>query len=395
MVKSEKTVGGYLCTSMIYFFYFFAMAAFGSMLSVYLAGQEKSAAEISLIVSASGLFTMVLQPFVGMLYDRTGLRKKLSILLLILSAATGLLFAFMKSTALLFLLNGLSMMFLNSVNPVCEQIAADSPYRYGVLRLWGAVGYAAGTQAAGLILEHASPVWCFALFAATALLTGGAFHWAGLRDIPPAAKEASARQEKPVFTLPLVLFAVFSFLFSGVTSASSTYVPILLQEKLGGTSLAGTVLFLGTLMEIPVIFLSNRFMDRLSGRALLALNTLLLIVQGAAYSFSGSTVVICLVLILTKSVTTMLAIMVTLKVVMILTGGRYATTALSVIGTVKSLGGVALTNAAGHMADTVGLQQMFAALLGISVLALVLALVIRVPDDGKTYFAGTEDTAQT
>lgn len=103
-----------------------------------------------------------------------------------------------------------------------------------------------------------------------------------------------------------------------------------------------------------------------------------------------STVLTCIVLILTKSVTTMLAIMVTLKVVMILTRGRYATTALSVIGTVKSLGGVALTNVAGRLADAAGLQTMFTVLLAISAATLLLGLLIRVPDDGKTFFAGEE-----
>ncbi len=388
-MKTEKSLGGYLCTSMIYFFYFFSMAAFGSMLSVYLLGLDKSASKVSLIVSASGLFTMILGPVAGMLYDRTGLRRTLSIVLLALSALTGLLFAFTRNTALLFLLHGLSMLFLNSVNPMCEQIAAASPYRYGVLRLWGAVGYACGTQASGLILEHASPVWCFALFAAAALLTGGSFRWAGLQNDAPTVKEKSSANGKPVLTKPLLLFAAFSFLFSGVTSASGTYVPVLLQERLGGTSLAGTVLFLGTLMEIPVIFLSNRFMDRLSGRSLLALNTGLLLVQMVAYSFFDSVPLLCAVLILTKSVTTMLAIMVTLKVVMILTAGRYTTTAMSVIATVKSVGGVLLTNMAGTVADKAGMVLLFPVLLGISAAVFALALCIRVPDDGKAYFAGT------
>lgn len=375
---------------MIYFFYFFAMAAFGSMLSVYLSGNGKTSSEVSFIVSASGIFGMILGPLFGMLYDRTGRRKTLSILLFFLSAVSGIFFAFTQNTVLLFLLNGFAMAFLSAVNPVCEQIASSSPYRYGVLRLWGAVGYAAGTQASGLILDHIAPVWTFVLFAVTALLTGGFFHWTGLQDTEPAARQPKEKRDKAALSLPLVLFALFCFLFSGVTSAGGTYVPVLLKELLGGTSLAGTILFLGTLMEIPLIFLSNRFMDKLSGRALLVLNTALLIVQGLAYSFSPSTVLTCIVLILTKSVTTMLAIMVTLKVVMILTGGRYATTALSVIGTVKSLGGVVLTNAAGQLVDAIGLRSMFTVLLTVSVVTLVLGLFIRVPDDGKSYFAGEE-----
>lgn len=388
-MNTKKSVKSYLSTSSIYFFYFFAMAVFGSMLSVYLAGNGKTTGEISLIVSGAGLFTMIAQPFLGVLYDRTGWRKKLSVLLLILSACTGVVFGFTQNTIALFALNGLSMAFLNSVNPVCEQLASASPYRYGILRLWGAVGYAAGTQVAGMILDFNAPVLLFILFAVSAAVTCLGFRWAGLEDTAPAsAKEKGQPKGKAALTLPLFLFAVFCFVFSGLTGATSTYVPLLLQELLGGTSLAGTVLFLATMMEIPIIFLSDRFMDRLTGRQLLALNTLLLVVQTAAYSFSGSTFLVCAVLILTKSVTTMLFIMVTLKVVLTLTGGQYATTALSVIATVKSLGGVVLNNLAGQVAESSSLQGLFTIFMWVSVGLLAFSFLIRIPKHEKKYFAG-------
>lgn len=110
-MSERKSVKGYLSYSSIYFFYFFGMAAFGSMLSAYLSSNGKTTGEISMIVSASGLFTMIAQPFLGILYDRTGWRKKLSVILLLLSAATGIVFGFTQNTTALFALNGLSMRF--------------------------------------------------------------------------------------------------------------------------------------------------------------------------------------------------------------------------------------------------------------------------------------------
>lgn len=239
-----------------------------------------------------------------------------------------------------------------------------------------------------MILGLRAPVFLFLLFAASTVVTCLGFHWTGLKDTAPTAKQEPAQpKEKAALSLPLILFAVFCFIFSGLTGASGTYVPLLLQESLG-TSLAGTVLFLGTLMEIPIIFLSDRFMDRLSGQQLLALNTLLLVIQTAAYGFSGSTLLVCAVLILTKSVTTMLFIMVTLKVVLTLTGGKYATTALSMIATVKSLGGVALTNLAGQLAENVSLHEMFTVFFWASAALLALSFLIRIPADGRKYFSG-------
>lgn len=40
-MSEKKSAKGYLSYSSIYFFYFFAMAIFGSMLSVYLSGRGK------------------------------------------------------------------------------------------------------------------------------------------------------------------------------------------------------------------------------------------------------------------------------------------------------------------------------------------------------------------
>jgi len=64
-MNKQKSIKGYLSTSSIYFFYFFAMAVFGSMLSVYLSSGGKTTGEISFIVSGAGLFTMIAQPFIS------------------------------------------------------------------------------------------------------------------------------------------------------------------------------------------------------------------------------------------------------------------------------------------------------------------------------------------
>ena len=47
--------GSYFCYILTFFFYFMAMALFSSVLSVYLTDIGKSAAEMSFIISASGL----------------------------------------------------------------------------------------------------------------------------------------------------------------------------------------------------------------------------------------------------------------------------------------------------------------------------------------------------
>ena len=42
---------------------------------------------------------------------------------------------------------------INGVNPIMEKIATASPYQYGKIRIWGTIGYALGSQLAGLLYE--------------------------------------------------------------------------------------------------------------------------------------------------------------------------------------------------------------------------------------------------
>lgn len=64
-----KRVTGYLKYVLIYGGYYFAMALFSVLISVYLMDKGKSAVEVSFLVSAAAVISMVLQPATGMLQD--------------------------------------------------------------------------------------------------------------------------------------------------------------------------------------------------------------------------------------------------------------------------------------------------------------------------------------
>lgn len=391
-MKTSAKSKSYVSYALLYFSYFFGMGIFGSILSIYLAGIGKADSEISLIVSASGILTMALQPVFGIVYDKLRRDRTVSVVLLLLSGVTGVLFAVTKSTPLLFLFNGLSMTFLNGVNPVAERLATGAKYRYGLIRLWGAVGYAVSTQTAGFVYEHISPRFNFWLFGAAALITALAFV---LTTDNAARTDISEGKPEPrggsiLRTLarnrPYLLFAAISFLFSGSASANGTYLSLLLGDLLGSTSQVGTVLFLGTMMEIPIILFSNRYMDCLSGKALLRVDFALLIIQFAVYAFVPNAAAVSAVLFFCKSTATMLYIMVTLKIVLNLVDERCSATALSIVATVKAVGGVVIPIAAGFVSDAFGRPAVFVLLLGFAVLGFALSAFLRMPENSKKLF---------
>ena len=98
---------------------------------------------------------------------------------------------------------------------------------------------------------------------------------------------------------------------------------------------------------------------------------------------------ICAAALFTKSVTTMLFIMITLKAVLDIVGEERALTALSLAATVSSMGGVAFTWLAGVADDRMGIRFAFGMLLGGLLLSVLFASLIRIPKKRSDYFSGT------
>lgn len=250
----EKIFGGlrgsYFSYALTYFSFYFGMGAFISVQSVYLMGLGKSTGEMSFIVSASSLFGIVLIPAVGYLNDRLKKPRLIAGLLLAAVAVLGAVFAASRSTWVLYVLNGLIMGLVSAISPVCERMAGSGRFRYGTVRVWGTIGYAAAAQLAGLVMEFIAPRMIFVLFgAAIAVAAAGFAGTDGIRFEQEAEKSTAADQlsflSKPMF----LLFAAIALVFSGMSNLNITYSPILLQELGLSTGFVGTALSLSTLVS--------------------------------------------------------------------------------------------------------------------------------------------------
>lgn len=166
MEKSKRTFrGSYPAYALTYFFFYWSLGVFTSVLSMYLTGIGKSKAEMSFIMSASSLFGVVLIPIVGYINDKLRKPRLICTVMMACVAVFGILFALVRETMLLFLLNGCIMGFISSLSPVSERMATSTKYRYGTIRIWGTFGYAAAVQVACAMMEFTSPqlIFCFGL----------------------------------------------------------------------------------------------------------------------------------------------------------------------------------------------------------------------------------------
>ena len=214
MEKSKRTFrGSYPAYALTYFFFYWSLGVFTSVLSMYLTGIGKSKAEMSFIMSASSLFGVVLIPIVGYINDKLRKPRLICTVMMACVAVFGILFALVRETMLLFLLNGCIMGFISSLSPVSERMATSTKYRYGTIRIWGTFGYAAAVQVACAMMEFTSPQLIFVSVSVSAVLAIVGF--LGTDDISftdtEAAKAAAAvtkkapvNAEEPSEEIPLV-----------------------------------------------------------------------------------------------------------------------------------------------------------------------------------------------
>lgn len=361
MEKSKRTFrGSYPAYALTYFFFYWSLGVFTSVLSMYLTGIGKSKAEMSFIMSASSLFGVVLIPIVGYINDKLRKPRLICTVMMACVAVFGILFALVRETMLLFLLNGCIMGFISSLSPVSERMATSTKYRYGTIRIWGTFGYAAAVQVACAMMEFTSPQLIFVSVSVSAVLAIVGF--LGTDDISftdtEAAKAAAGKQFSFLCAPMYILFVIIGFIFSGCSNLNMTYSPILLQELGMPTGAVGTVLFFSTIVELPVILFSYKFMDRFSGRTLMLLAFAIMVAQFLLYATAPNAFVAVVTMLVLRAIGSTLFGMILLKIVRGVVQVRSVSTALGVISATDAMSAILMQNLGGILVENTSIRHL-------------------------------------
>lgn len=381
MKKKFKFRGSYLCYAMTYFFYYVGMGVFISILSMYLLAMGKTTTEMTFIISASSLFGIFMIPLVGFFMDRVKKPRVLTAALLMGIAVFGAVFALSKSTWALYVLDGLIMGLISSVCPVTERMASSGRYRYGMVRCWGTIGYAIASQVSAIIIDVADPRMIFIFFCASAVIASVGFLCA---DGISFQKEETETEKKTANTFSFLkqpmywLFILMALIFSGVSNLNNTFSAILLQDLGVSTSLVGTAIFLSTLVELPIVLFSNKFMDRFTGKTLSAASFIILILQFIIYSVSKTAVPAFMAMVLLRAVGTTLFMMVQLKVVRGIVDENGVSTAQGVMNATNSVMVIFAQNAGGLLVEATSIRFLYIVLTALMMAALVLCIFLKV-----------------
>lgn len=384
-----KFRGSYLCYAMTYFFFYFCMGVFLSVLSIYLTTIGKTTSEMTFIVSASSLFGIVMIPIVGFFNDRVQKPRVLAAALLAAVAVFGVLFAVSKSTWALYVLDGLIMGLVSSLSPVCERMAGSGCYRYGMVRCWGTIGYAVASQISAILLDITDPRLIFIVFAVSAAISAVGFLCADGISFDKGDAERTDKSGKKQFSFmrqPMFwLFVVIAMIFSGISNLNNTFSSILLKELGLSNSLVGTALSIGTLVELPIVLFSNKFMDRFSGKALSAASFVIMMIQFLIYSASTSVVPAFITLILLKAIGTTLFMMVILKVIKGIVQENAVSTAQGTVNSVNSLAAIFMQNLGGWIVEATSIRFLYIVLAVLAVIAFVLCMFLKVKNTKSVF----------
>lgn len=387
----RKFQNSYFTYFLMYNFYFLAYALFSTLISVYMLDKGYSASQVSLVVSASFFSSMIVQPLMGILNDKIGIKKVTIYSFLLINIAA---IFFMQANNLLLLTVWYSavLMLVNGVNPVMDVLAARSPYTYGKIRIWGTFGYAMGSQLAGLIYKFISPQAIFIVFIGMMCVS-----ILGVFGIDPKHNQGSkkATQMKndssigKIFKNKTYLFYLLIVaLYSGVGNTGHTYIPSMLEHSGLSVNMATTVVAISVICESPLIFFSYLFMDKVPIKKLLYIPLGILLLQYVIYGLDLGLTSKILLTLMSKHATGMLLIMVTLKIVANIVDENYLVTAIALVQTARNLGTILIQNIAGDIIDKSGYEMMSLFLAGVMVLVLVLAFFLKVPNKSNQKLFG-------
>ncbi|WP_277820837.1 MFS transporter [Dubosiella muris] len=385
--KKHSLLAGYKNSYFSYFlmynFYYLSWALFSVLISVYLLDRGYRASDVSLVVSGSFLASLLTQPLIGSLTDRYD-AKKLNLALFGIAMIGAVLFLMADTLWMIAGSYALVMLILNGTNPVMEKVATASPYAYGRIRIWGTIGYALGSQLAGLIYDFVSPQAIFIAFLGTMALCV-----IGLAGTDSLAMEKKPEKEKNSLKSGNKKFFIYLGLagvFFGITNVVNTYAPAMFQAKGLDMSVTSAILSAAVLCEAPIVLWSGKFMDRLETKTLMLIAFGLVLVQLGVYALDLKVGAMVAITLMAKHPAGMLFIMINLKAVASLVDANRQISALALVQTVKSLFSIGFQNVAGNLLNVVPFAQVYLICGCVLGVALLVLLGVKLPSTSQKLF---------
>ena len=323
---------------------------------------------------------MVAQPFFGYINERFGIVKMTTLSLsVIIGGVLGFLWA--PNLFWLTVFYGIVLVCLNGTAPMMEVFATQSPYAFGKIRVWGTIGYSVGVQIAGWVYHQFTPQAVYYTVLITIVLS--IFCLSAVRMKTREKTEEKVKEPVSIRPLlhngPYLFFIILIGLASGVGNIGHTYIPELLMDSGLPVHIASTVVAISVVVEAPLIFFSDRFMDHWPLRVLIALPIGIIFAQYAVYALPSPVFLKVLVTLLAKHTTGMVLVMVSLRFISQQVDKKDLVLAMALVQGVRYLSTILLQPLAAFFVDHGGFSMMSYFLVIILILVLLLSIFLKMP----------------
>lgn len=364
----------YILHILMYFFFFSSRIIFTGLMSILLFDKGFSAYTISLVSSISILVSLALVPYLGHLCDKKG-PEKVSIFLLLVASISGVAFACSSSLILIITFFSGVMLSINVLHPIIEKKATTTAYSYGSIRIWGTLGHAFGTQIGGICYQHISSESAYILFSFGLMIT--------LFSMRSIAKynTNSPDSHKNIYwglngmiTKELIAYTAIVFCFYAALDSKNLFITPFFNSVGFSITSTSSLLFAASFFEIPLIIFGNKFINTYSRRKLVTSAIIILLCQLLCYAFFSNQVLLIIITLLSNSFTSMLFIMINLRVISELIDASKQITVLTAISSVRSISAVFGQTLGGKIIDIYSYQFFFMFLILLATLSVILAV---------------------
>lgn len=270
--------------------YYFCTSIYLSFISVYFKQLQLPTRQISILMAAIPLISIIAQPVWGTLGDRMKNRSLLLRALALASSVMILLFRVSDGFWWLLVMVLLFSSCFTALQPLGDSVILEAlqPGRrpFGPLRLVGCVVFAVSSTVVGGFLDGRMN-WVIYL---TAIALG--FIFLATFALPPVAGHQREKQRAGIFLLlkqkELAHLLVFITLLQITMGYFYSFFSVHFVSLPGGTSaLLGWCYLISAASEIPFLLLSDKLFDRLGAGKLMCISALALTLRWVTLAISG------------------------------------------------------------------------------------------------------------
>nr|MBR4281527.1 MFS transporter [Clostridia bacterium] len=255
---------------------FFMMDTTNGYFQIYLNEIGLTKTMIGTITGTASLVALVFQPVFGVLTDSAKSKNRVLQGMILVSALLYPLILLNKSFIYILLVYTGYAIFRNFQHPLNTTMSVEfseqSGRPYGPIRMMGAVGYALMMSLVGVVSAQEQGVEkTFILYSLICLLN------IGLIFLLPRMKGHNRKSEgkkiSPMVLLksrPVLMLILFQILINVFTGLCRTYFGLYFTDDMGGSNqLYGTMMAVAAAIEIPFLFMADRFLRKLGPRVML------------------------------------------------------------------------------------------------------------------------------